>query len=144
MVLRRRGHLQLHLHLLQLGPFHLVLGFEVLEVRHGLQGVVGLSDLGGPGVRILVCHLHLGHGQRWRRSHWLSLVLHVDDMRLSGLDGVAGVACSHGFGGPDRAVSRFTAERSIHLSWVIQRLHVGICLGRYRMLRHSCLLLSAG
>ena len=71
-------HLQLHLHLLQLGSFHLVLSFEVLEVRHGLQRVVGLSDLGGPGVRVLVSHLHLGHGQRWGRGHWLGLVLHAD------------------------------------------------------------------
>ena len=97
-------------------------------MRHGLQRLVSLGHLCLQSWLVLG-HLHVRHGQGRSRNRMIDkrrrctsrwhhrLLRRVRWQRLKATTG------SHGLL-PHRTISRFTPKRSIHLSWVCQRLHV--------------------
>lgn len=65
--------MELHL-VLEFRFLHLVLGLQVLKVRHCLESVIGLGHLRRPDGLIL-SHLHLRHCQGWSGLYRLVLLV---------------------------------------------------------------------
>ena len=141
--------LLLHLKLLELWFLHVVLRLEVLQVRHGLEGIVGLGYLSRPD-RLVLGHLHLCHCERRRCLKRLVLLL-VRELRLTTSMHIWSVYwCSHVlFTGShclltDGTITRFAPERPIELGWIGKRLHVCVLMSGYWgvSLRNPCVVNS--